>query len=89
MWLESFGFCGRGEGERFIADGHTALNGSLPVNTGGGQLSAGRLHGFGHLHEACIQLRGEGGGRQVASAQTAVVGMGGGSLAGAMLLHHE
>lgn len=89
MWLESFGFCGRGEGERFIADGHTALTGSLPVNTGGGQLSAGRLHGFGHLHEACTQLWGQGGGRQVAGAQTVVVGMGGGSLAGAMLLHRE
>ena len=89
MWLESFGFCARGEGERFIADGHTALNGSLPVNTGGGQLSAGRLHGFGHLHEACLQLRGEAGGRQVANAQTAVVGMGGDSLAGSMLLHCE
>lgn len=89
LWLESLGFCGRGEGERFIADGHTALTGSLPVNTGGGQLSAGRLHGFGHMHEACLQLRGAGGGRQVAGAQTAVVAMGGGSLAGAMLLHSE
>jgi acetyl-CoA acetyltransferase len=87
MWLEAFGLCGRGEGESFIADGHTALTGSLPTNTGGGQLSAGRLHGFGHFHEACTQLWGEGGGRQVAGAQTAVVGMGGGSLAGAMLLH--
>lgn len=87
MWLEAFGFCARGEGERFIADGHTALTGSLPTNTGGGQLSAGRLHGFGHLHEACVQLWGEGGARQVADARTAVVGMGGGPLAGAMLLH--
>jgi acetyl-CoA acetyltransferase len=87
MWLEAFGLCGRGEGEAFIAAGHTALTGSLPTNTGGGQLSAGRLHGFGHLHEACTQLWGEGGGRQVAGAQTAVVGMGGGALAGAMLLH--
>jgi hypothetical protein len=89
MWLESFGFCGRGEGEAFIAAGHTGLTGSLAVNTGGGQLSAGRLHGFGHMHEACTQLRGEGGGRQVKGAQTAVVGMGGGSLAGSMLLHCE
>ena len=87
MWLEGLGFCARGEGEAFIADGHTALSGSLPTNTGGGQLSAGRLHGFGHLHEACIQLWGEGQGRQVADARTAVVGMGGGPLAGAMLLH--
>ncbi|MFC4295805.1 thiolase family protein [Novosphingobium tardum] len=87
MWLEGLGFCARGEGEAFIAAGHTALNGRLPTNTGGGQLSAGRLHGFGHLHEACVQLWGEGGTRQVAAAQTAVVGMGGGPLAGAMLLH--
>jgi acetyl-CoA acetyltransferase len=87
MWLEGLGFCARGEGEAFIANGCTALTGSLPTNTGGGQLSAGRLHGFGHLHEACVQLWGEGDGRQVAGAETAVVGMGGGPLAGAMLLH--
>ncbi len=37
----------------------------LPVNTHGNQLSAGRLHGFGFLHEACLQLRGRGGDRQV------------------------
>jgi acetyl-CoA acetyltransferase len=86
MWLEAFGFCKRGEGEAFIADGQTALTGSTPTNTGGGQMSAGRLHGFGHLHEACTQLWGEGGRRQVSKAQTAVVGMGGGPLAGAMLL---
>lgn len=86
MWLEAFGFCGHGEGGRFIAEGQTALSGVTPTNTGGGQLSAGRLHGFGHLHEACIQLWGEGGGRQVHDARTAVVGMGGGPLAGAMLL---
>ncbi len=89
MWLESFGFCGRGEAEAFIASGATALTGRLPTNTGGGQLSAGRLHGFGHLHEACVQLWGEGGGRQAAKARTAAVGMGGGPLAGAMLLHRE
>ena len=87
MWLEAFGICGRGEGEAFIAAGETGLTGTTPTNTGGGQLSAGRLHGFGHLHEVCTQLWGEGGGRQVADARTGVVGMGGGPLAGAMLLH--
>jgi len=86
MWLEAFGFCKRGEGEAFIADGQTGLTGQTPTNTGGGQMSAGRLHGFGHLHEVCTQLWGEGGGRQVANARTGVVGMGGGPLAGAMLL---
>ena len=50
----------------FIEGGsRIALDGVLPISTGGGQLSAGRLHGFGALLEACIQLRGEGGARQV------------------------
>ncbi len=86
FWLEAFGFCKRGEAKDFIADGNTHITGRYPVNTGGGQLSAGRLHGFGLLHEACIQLWGEGEGRQVAQARVAVCGMGGGPLAGAMLL---
>src|SRR3546814_6519813 len=44
----------------FIADGHIGPGGRFPVNTGGGQLSRGRLHGFGLLHEACTQLWGQG-----------------------------
>lgn len=89
MWLEAFGFCGRGEAGALIASGGTALDGIIPTNTGGGQLSAGRLHGFGHLHEVCTQIWGEAGERQVAGARTGVVGMGGGPLGGAMLLHRE
>lgn len=89
LWLEAFGFCGHGEAKDFIAEGHTRIDGRYPVNTGGGQLSAGRLHGFGLLHEACVQLWGEGGGRQVANAKTAVCGMGGGPLAGAMLIRRD
>lgn len=89
MWIEAFGFCGRGEAPGFIADGNTLLGGRFPVNTGGGQLSAGRLHGFGLLHEACTQIWGGGGERQVPDAKTAVVGMGGGPLAGAMLIRRD
>jgi acetyl-CoA acetyltransferase len=83
-WLEALGFCGVGEGGPFLLERVAA--GDLPLNTAGGQLSAGRLHGFGLLHEACLQLRGEAGERQVAGASTALVAAGGGPLAGALLL---
>ena len=86
MWLEALGFCGHGEAKDLIAEGVIAPGGRYPVNTGGGQLSAGRLHGFGLLHEACVQLWREGGARQVKGAHTAVCGMGGGYTAGAMLI---
>ena len=64
---------------------------SIPLNTHGGQLSAGRLHGYGFLHEACVQLRGEGGERQVVRPggrrpEVAVAGAGGGPLAACLLL---
>ncbi|MDQ1384089.1 MAG: hypothetical protein QOG65_1468 [Actinomycetota bacterium] len=87
-WLEALGFCGRGESGPFIEGGtRIALDGELPVNTHGGQLSAGRLHGFGFLHEAVVQLRGDGGDRPVGTdPEVAVVANGGGPVAGAMLL---
>ncbi|EUA51467.1 diterpenoid dioxygenase domain protein [Mycobacterium xenopi 3993] len=65
MWLEALGFCEHGKVGEFLGDGEgIALDGSLPLNTNGGQLSGGRLHGMGFLHEACVQLWGEGGDRQ-------------------------
>lgn len=88
VWLEVLGFCGQGEAADFV-DGGTriALDGSLPLNTSGGQLSAGRLHGYGHLFEACTQLRGEAeGGRQVNGAEVALVAAGGGPHGGCLLL---
>jgi acetyl-CoA acetyltransferase len=65
-WLEALGLCPPGEGGRFVEGGkRITLGGELPLNTGGGQLSGGRLHGYGALHEACLQLRGAADARQV------------------------
>ena len=87
-WLEALGFCGKGEGGPFVEGGERiAIDGPLPLNTHGGQLSAGRLHGYGFLHEACTQLWGEGGERQVAGdPEVAVAAAGGGPLGGCLLL---
>jgi len=86
-WLEALGFCAKGEGGPFIEGGQRiARDGEIPVNTHGGQLSAGRLHGYGFLHEAAVQLWGEGGARQVEAARVAVAAAGGGPLGGCLLL---
>jgi acetyl-CoA acetyltransferase len=87
-WLEALGFCADGESGPFIESGsRIALDGELPLNTYGGQLSAGRMHGYWVLHEACLQLRGEAGERQVpGQPEVAVVSNGGGPIAGCLLL---
>jgi acetyl-CoA acetyltransferase len=86
-WIEGLGFCGAGEATDFIASGTTiALDGDLPLNPHGGQLSAGRLHGYGFVREAMLQLRGEAHGRQVENAGVAVVTNGGGVPSGVLLL---
>lgn len=86
-WLEALGFCGHGESGPFVEDGAAiARDGPLPLNTAGGQLSGGRLHGYGLLHEAVVQLRGDATGRQVEGAEVAVVATGGGPIAGCVTL---
>ncbi len=87
-WLEALGLCGEGESGPFIEGAHRiALDGELPLNTYGGQLSAGRMHGYWVLHEACLQLRRQAGDRQVPGApEVAAVAAGGGPIAGCLLL---
>jgi len=88
LWLEALGLCPMGGSGPFVEGGHRiARDGPLPLNTHGGQLSGGRLHGYGFLHEACVQLRGEGGERQVDSQpRVAAVAAGGGNTCGCMLV---
>ena len=86
-WLEALGFCGIGEAKDFL-DGGTAIarDGVIPLNTHGGQLSHGRTHGMGLVHEAVTQLRGDAGERQVEDARVAVVSSGGLTPSGVLLL---
>ena len=65
-WLEGLGFCDFGEAYDWLNGGRRiALDGDLPVNPHGGQLSEGRTHGFGFLYESVAQLRHDAGARQV------------------------
>ncbi|MFK4038506.1 thiolase C-terminal domain-containing protein [Nonomuraea wenchangensis] len=70
--LEDYGFCPKGEGGPYVASGATALDGPLPVNTHGGFLSEGYVHGVNHIAEAVSQLRGDAGDRQVPGAEVAL-----------------
>ncbi|MFQ5667926.1 MAG: thiolase family protein [Candidatus Binatia bacterium] len=78
--LEDYGFCKKGEGGPFVADGKTAPGGTLPVNTGGGQLSSFYMWGMTPVSEGVIQLRGAGAARQVPGAKIALVSGNGGVL---------
>ena len=78
--LEDYGFCKKGEGGPFVEDGKLGPGGSLPTNTGGGQLSAYYMWGMTPLSEGVIQARGQGGDRQVAKHDVVLVTGNGGIL---------
>lgn len=58
LQLEEYGFCGRGEAKDFIRDGNLELDGRLPVNTHGGQLGEGYIHGVNGIAEGVRLVRG-------------------------------
>jgi acetyl-CoA acetyltransferase len=78
--LEDYGFCAKGEGGPFAASGALGPGGTLPVNTGGGQLSGYYMWGMTPLSEAVIQARGQGGDRQAPSNDVILVTGNGGIL---------
>ena len=87
MAIEELGFCQRGEGGAFVSDGKLLWpNGSLPLNTSGGNLSEGYIHGMENVVEAVRQLRGQAI-NQVPDAEVAFVSSGNGVPTTAMLLH--
>ena len=86
QWLEALGFCKPGEAKDFVSLKRFALDGELPLNTNGGQLSEGRVHGMGLVAEAATQLMGRAAQRQVRDARVAVVSNGGGPSGAAILL---
>ncbi len=90
-WLGSMGICEHGDAAAFVEGGtRIALEGEIPINTGGGQLSAGRLHGYGQLHEAITQLWRRGGLRQVRKdVRVSASCTAGGPMGGCMLLVRE
>ncbi len=91
MQLEDLGFCRKGEGGRFVEQTEITIKGELPVNTHGGQLSAGQAGiggGCSHIVEAARQLREEAGERQVRNPKTAIVTSIGGLAYGVNLVHN-
>jgi acetyl-CoA acetyltransferase len=82
LFLEDLGFCAKGEGGAFVRGGRIAPGGALPVNTNGGGLSCCHpgMYGLFTMVESVVQLRGQGGARQVAGAELALAHANGGTL---------
>ncbi len=88
---EIAGYLPWGEGWKYIVDGRTAYDGDKPINTNGGRTSFGHAHaasGLADVYEACMQMRGECGERQVKKLPktTMLRGYGGAQNVAAVLL---
>jgi acetyl-CoA acetyltransferase len=72
LQLEDWGFCDKGEGGPFVESGAIDIDGNVPINTGGGHLSEGYIHGLNHVLEGVRQIRGTSTS-QVPGAETCLV----------------
>ena len=78
--LEDYGFCRKGEGGDFVASGALRLDGALPTNTSGGQLSEAHAEGVLQIVEGVRQLqRNYPANRQVRDAEIALISGHGGN----------
>lgn len=73
--LEGHGFCKPGEARHFIREGHIRLDGKLPVNTNGGLLGEGYIHGVNNVLEGVRQIRGTAA-NQISGAEHVLVSAG-------------
>ena len=88
-WLESLGFCNEGEAFEYIQEGRIEFDGECPLNTAGGNLGMGRLHGTPHLIEAVLQLWGRCGPRQVKDPKVTLAVVGAPTMAGGLVFTNE
>lgn len=85
LQLEDYGFCGPGEGGAFASSGAIDMDGRVPINTAGGNLSEAYIHGMNHILEGVRQMRGQSTS-QVSAAQTCLVTSGAPAMTSAMIL---
>ena len=85
MALEAYGFAEHGQAPDLFREGRLELDGDMPMNTHGGHLGEGYLHGFGHIIEGVRQIRGTAV-NQVKDAKTCLVTSGTGVPTSAIIL---
>ena len=76
MQMEDLGFCAKGEGPDFVRSNTFTVDGSLPFNTSGGQLSvgqAGAAGGYLGMVEGLRQVTHQALGGQVKDAKMGLV----------------
>ena len=88
MALEAYGFAEPGQSPHLFREGRLELDGDLPLNTHGGHLGEGYLHGFGHIVEGVRQIRGSAV-NQVEDVKTCLVTSGTGVPTSAIILSKE
>lgn len=89
-WLESMGFCKRGEAYQFIEDGRTRLGAELPLNTNGCSLGEGRMHGMSQITEAALQVMDRAGARQALGVEHVVATVSAGNfISGGLVLSRD